>query len=188
MDLSTTYMGFTLPHPLVPGASPMVDDLDTVRRLEDAGAPMLVMHSLFEEQIVREGVALTQAIEFGDNSQGEAMGYFPAPPDFVLGPDEYLEQLRRIKAAVGVPVRLAGLLDDGAQRQVGEGVTDADGRIRSLIDELVTGVYRLTFELHLWRSGFLREVTLEIEVDDASRSWHVPLLVAPYGATTYRGS
>jgi 5-hydroxyisourate hydrolase-like protein (transthyretin family) len=49
-------------------------------------------------------------------------------------------------------------------------------------------VYRLTFELHLWRPGFLREVTLEIEVDDASRSWHVPLLVAPYGATTYRGS
>jgi 5-hydroxyisourate hydrolase len=92
------------------------------------------------------------------------------------------------RPAMGVPVRLSGLLDDGAQRLVGEGVTDADGRIRSLTDELVTGVYRLTFELHLWRSGFLREVTLEFEVDDASRSWHVPLLVAPYGATTYRGS
>jgi 5-hydroxyisourate hydrolase len=90
--------------------------------------------------------------------------------------------------AVGVPVRLAGLLDDGAQRLVGEGVTDADGRIRSLIEELVPGVYRLTFELHVWRPGFLREVTLEFEVDDASRSWHVPRLVAPYGATTYRGS
>jgi 5-hydroxyisourate hydrolase len=90
--------------------------------------------------------------------------------------------------AVGVPVRLAGLLDDGAQRLVGEGVTDADGRIRSLVDDLVAGVYRLTFELHLWRPGFLREVTLEFEVDDASRSWHVPLLVAPFGATTYRGS
>ncbi len=92
------------------------------------------------------------------------------------------------RPAAGVPVRLEGLLDDGAHRLVGEGVTDADGRIRSLIDELVTGVYRLTFELHLWRPGFLREVTLEIAVDDASRSWHVPLLVAPYGATTYRGS
>ena len=92
------------------------------------------------------------------------------------------------RPAMGVPVRLVGLLDDGAHRPVGEGVTDADGRIGALIDELVTGVYRLTFELHLWRPGFLREVTLEIEVDDASRSWHVPLLVAPFGATTYRGS
>ncbi len=90
--------------------------------------------------------------------------------------------------AVGVPVRLSGLLDDGAQRALGEGVTDADGRIRSLVEELVEGVYRLTFEVHAYRRGFLREVTLEIEVDDATRSWHVPLLLAPYGATTYRGS
>jgi 5-hydroxyisourate hydrolase len=92
------------------------------------------------------------------------------------------------RPAVGVPVRLAGLLDDGAQRPVGEGITDADGRIRSLIDELVPGVYRLTFELHLWRPGFLREVTLEFDVTDASRSFHLPLLVAPYAVTTYRGS
>jgi 5-hydroxyisourate hydrolase len=92
------------------------------------------------------------------------------------------------RPAMGVPVRLAGLLDDGAVRAVGEGITDADGRILSLTTELVTGVYRLTFELHLWRPGFLREVTLEFEVDDATRSWHVPLLVAPFGATTYRGS
>jgi len=90
--------------------------------------------------------------------------------------------------ATGVPVRLVGLLDDGAQRPLGEGVTDTDGRIPSLLDRLVPGVYRLTFELHLWRPGFLREVTLEFEVDDATRSWHMPLLVAPYGATTYRGT
>ena len=62
MDLSTTYLGFTLPHPLVPGASPLVDDLDTVRRLEDAGAPLSVMHSLFEEQIVREELAVTRSL------------------------------------------------------------------------------------------------------------------------------
>lgn len=92
------------------------------------------------------------------------------------------------RPAVGVPVRLAGLLDDGALRAIGEGVTDADGRIHALVGDLLPGVYRVTFELHLWRPGFLREVTLEFEVDDASRSWHLPLLVAPYGATTYRGS
>ncbi len=58
MDLTTTYLGFTLPHPFMPGASPLVDDLDTVRRLEDAGAAAIVMHSLFEEQLVGEQLAL----------------------------------------------------------------------------------------------------------------------------------
>src|SRR4029434_10088496 len=57
MDLSTTYLGFDLPHPLMPGASPMADDLDTVRRLEDAGAAAIVLRSLFEEQIAYEEAA-----------------------------------------------------------------------------------------------------------------------------------
>jgi dihydroorotate dehydrogenase (fumarate) len=104
MNLSTTYMGFELPHPIVPGASPMVDDLDTVRRLEDSGAPMIVMHSLFEEQIVAEQVAVTRAIEIGDESYSEALNYLPRPEDFELGPAEYLEQVRKIKEAVSVPV------------------------------------------------------------------------------------
>ena len=52
MDLSTTYLGLELPHPFMPGASPLAHELDTVRRLEDAGAAAIVMHSLFEEQIV----------------------------------------------------------------------------------------------------------------------------------------
>ncbi|MFL6200891.1 MAG: dihydroorotate dehydrogenase-like protein, partial [Thermoanaerobaculia bacterium] len=63
MDLSTTYLGFRLPHPFLPGASPMIDDLDTVRRLEDAGAAALVMHSLFEEQINREQMAVTRYLD-----------------------------------------------------------------------------------------------------------------------------
>jgi dihydroorotate dehydrogenase (fumarate) len=104
MNLSTTYMGFELPHPLVPGASPLVDDLDVVRRLEDAGSPMIVMHSLFEEQIVAEEVAVTRAIEIGDESYAEATSYLPKPELFELGPAEYLEQVRKIKNAVSVPV------------------------------------------------------------------------------------
>ena len=98
-------MGFELPHPLVPGASPLVDNLDTVRRLEDAGAPMIVMHSLFEEQIVARGDGnRPRAIETPKESFAEALSYFPEPDEFALGPDEYLEQIRRIKAAVAVPV------------------------------------------------------------------------------------
>jgi dihydroorotate dehydrogenase (fumarate) len=104
MNLSTTYLGFELPHPIVPGASPLVDDLDTVRRLEDAGAPMIVMHSLFEEQLVREELGVTRSIETPQESYAEALSYLPEPDDFALGPDEYLEQVRKIKATVAVPV------------------------------------------------------------------------------------
>jgi dihydroorotate dehydrogenase (fumarate) len=104
MNLATTYMGFELPHPLVPGAGPFVDSLETVRRLEDAGAPMIVMHSLFEEQIARGDVNFTRSIETPKDSYAEALSYFPEPDDFVLGPEDYLEQIRKIKAAVAVPV------------------------------------------------------------------------------------
>jgi dihydroorotate dehydrogenase (fumarate) len=103
MDLSTSYMGFDLPHPLVAGASPMVDNLDTVRRLEDAGAAMIVMHSLFEEQIVQEELATLRTVEGAEEFFPESVTMFPRP-DFALGPCEYLEQIERIKQCVAVPV------------------------------------------------------------------------------------
>jgi dihydroorotate dehydrogenase (fumarate) len=104
MDLRTTYLGLALPHPFMPGASPMVDDLDTVKRLEDAGAAAIVMHSLFEEQIRREQVATFLHTEMHGESYAEALYYFPRPDSFALGPEEYLSQIARIKAAVRVPV------------------------------------------------------------------------------------
>ncbi len=104
MDLSTTYLGFRLPHPLMPGASPMVDDLDTVKRLEDAGAAAIVMHSLFEEQITADQLGMIDHLETHADSFAEALSYFPRPSEYALGPDQYLEQIRRIKAAVAVPV------------------------------------------------------------------------------------
>ena len=103
MNLATTYLGLALPHPLMPGASPLVDDLDMVRRLEDAGAAAIVMHSLFEEQIAAEEQAAVHVAGHGD-SFGEALSYLPGAPPFALGPDRYLEQLRRIGEAVAVPV------------------------------------------------------------------------------------
>ncbi len=104
MDLSTRYLGFALPHPFVPGASPLVDDLDTVRRLEDAGAPLITMHSLFEEQIIGEEIATVRAMEEPAEAFAEALSYFPEPDAFALGPHEYLEQLQSLKAAVQVPI------------------------------------------------------------------------------------
>jgi dihydroorotate dehydrogenase (fumarate) len=86
------------------GASPLADKLDSVRKLEDAGAAAIVMRSLFEEQIAAEQLATNRSMETPANSFAEALSYFPSTEDFVLGPDEYLEQIRKIKAAVKIPV------------------------------------------------------------------------------------
>src|SRR5215468_7817658 len=104
MDLSTTYLGLQLPHPFMPGASPMVDDLGTVRQLEDAGAAAIVMHSLFEEQITLEQLGTIHDMEVHSESFAEALSYFPRPHEYALGPEQYLDRVRRIKAAVDVPV------------------------------------------------------------------------------------
>ncbi|NLX20045.1 MAG: dihydroorotate dehydrogenase-like protein [Phycisphaerae bacterium] len=104
MDLSTSYLGFNLPHPFMPGASPLADNMDSVRKLEDAGASAIIMRSLFEEQLIAEGLATAQSMDGPAESFAEALSYLPTPDDFVLGPDEYLEQIRKIKQAVSIPV------------------------------------------------------------------------------------
>lgn len=104
MNLSVDYLGLKLSHPILPGASPFCDSLDQVKLLEDAGAPAIVMHSLFEEQILQEGVAHHIFREQVEESFAEAASFFPAPTEFALGPDQYLEQIARIKKVVGIPV------------------------------------------------------------------------------------
>ena len=104
MNLATTYMGFTLPHPLVPGSSPLADNQDTVRRLEDAGAPMIVLRSLFEEQMAHEAINVEPVDGAPWPAYVETVGYLPESVDYVLQPESYLELIRRTKAAVSVPV------------------------------------------------------------------------------------
>jgi dihydroorotate dehydrogenase (fumarate) len=104
MDLSTTYLGMRLPHPLVAGASPLSDDMDTVRELEDAGAAAIVLRSLFEEQIDAEAAADELYGDATDDSSAEAASYRPCSDGFVMGPDEYLNHLQRVKEAVRIPV------------------------------------------------------------------------------------
>jgi dihydroorotate dehydrogenase (fumarate) len=103
MKLTTRYLGLTLKHPFMPGASPLVDCMDTVLRLEDAGAAAIVMHSLFEEQVTRAHHGHEQLLALSPSS-AEASSYFPGADGYALGPDRYLEQLRLIKRRVGVPV------------------------------------------------------------------------------------
>jgi dihydroorotate dehydrogenase (fumarate) len=104
MDLSVEYLGLKLAHPLLPGASPLADEVGTVRALEDAGAPAIVMRSLFEEQLTQEQLSTFMATEQHRELSAEASSVLPEPADYRLGPDTYLEQLRKIRAAVKVPV------------------------------------------------------------------------------------
>ena len=105
MDLSTTYLGLKLPHPLMTGAAPFVDNLDLVRRMEDAGAAAITMYSLFEEQILAEMELIARTMDDPANSFAEALTYFPNADQYrSTGPDQYLERLQAVKAAVNVPV------------------------------------------------------------------------------------
>lgn len=104
MDLSTTYLGLTLRTPLVPSASPLSEEIDSIKRMEDAGASAVVLYSLFEEQIVQERFELNDRLTQGTESFAEALTYFPQPPQFHLGPEEYLNHIREAKATVDIPV------------------------------------------------------------------------------------
>lgn len=104
MDLSTTYLGLELANPLVPSASPLSEDLDTIRRLEDAGAPAIVMHSLFEEQITAESRRLDHYLSYFTEAFAEALTYFPERSAYHVGPDEYLAKIRAAKEATSIPI------------------------------------------------------------------------------------
>lgn len=104
IDLSTTYLGLKLKNPIVPSSSPLMQDVDNIKRMEDAGAAAVVLHSLFEEQITRESETLNAALEQGTYTYAESLTYFPDLGNYNLGPEGYLEHIRKAKAAVGIPV------------------------------------------------------------------------------------
>jgi dihydroorotate dehydrogenase (fumarate) len=104
MDLKTQYLGLSLPHPFVVGASPLGDSLDRLRRAEDAGAAAIVLRSLFEEQQSQDALAHYLAAQLHADAHGEATSYLPPVEPQVFGPDEYYEHVRAAKAAVRVPL------------------------------------------------------------------------------------
>ncbi|MGH9320436.1 MAG: dihydroorotate dehydrogenase-like protein [Vicinamibacteria bacterium] len=103
MNLGTSYLGFRLPHPMMVGSGPLTNDLDTVKKLEDAGAAALVLRTLYEEELTGEQMSDFFHTESHEDSFGEATSYTPGP-ESAPGPDEYLEHLARVKKAVRIPV------------------------------------------------------------------------------------
>ena len=104
MDLTTTYLGMTLRTPLVPSASPLSEDIDSIRCMEDAGASAVVLQSLFEEQLRIERYELHHHLTSHTYSFPEALTFFPEPSEYHVGPEEYLNLIRRAKQHVSIPV------------------------------------------------------------------------------------
>jgi dihydroorotate dehydrogenase (fumarate) len=104
MDLSTTYLGMKLKNPIVASASPLSRSMDSMRRLEDAGASAIVMHSLFEEQVTNEAESLDFYKTYGTESYAEALTYFPDTGDYQFAPEEYLEIVAKAANKLEIPV------------------------------------------------------------------------------------
>jgi dihydroorotate dehydrogenase (fumarate) len=103
-DLATTYLGLQLKNPLVASASPFSKKVSSARELEDSGIAAIVMYSLFEEQIIHESLELDHFLSRGTNSSPEAASYLPDTGVYSLLPDKYLEQVRKLKETLTIPV------------------------------------------------------------------------------------
>jgi dihydroorotate dehydrogenase (fumarate) len=143
VDLSTRYLGLHLAHPVMPSASPLTGDVDHIHALVEAGAPAVVLPSLFEEQIEHDAMAVHYTLEMGADGFGEAAeGFFPRLDNYNTGPEDYLDLIRRAKREVSVPIiaSLNGISTGGwtmyAQILADEGV-----------DGLELNVYRLPSDL-----------------------------------------
>jgi dihydroorotate dehydrogenase (fumarate) len=104
IDLSTNYLGLKLKNPIVVSSSPLSEELSNIRKMEDAGASAVVLHSLFEEQIVRESHLLDRSLREGTDSFYEATNYLPNLVHYNLGPEGYLRHIEAAKAAVDIPI------------------------------------------------------------------------------------
>jgi dihydroorotate dehydrogenase (fumarate) len=104
MSLTTSYLGILLKNPIVVSSSPLSHNVDSIRRLEDAGAAAVVMYSLFEEQITFDSFYIDYYLTSGTNSYAESLSYFPEMQGYNVSPDEYMNLIRRAKEAVDVPI------------------------------------------------------------------------------------
>ena len=104
MNLTTSYLGMLLKNPIVASSSPLSHNVDSIRRLEDAGAAAVVMYSLFEEQITFDSYYIDYHLTQGTDSYAESISYFPDMQRYNVGPDEYITLIRRAREAVNIPI------------------------------------------------------------------------------------
>lgn len=170
IDLTTSYLGLSLKNPLVASASPLSKQLDSARQLEDSGVSAIVMYSLFEEQIIQDSFKLDRDLDRGPYSSAEAFRYFPDYGMYSIGPESYLQHLRRVKEAVSIPVigSLNGV-SSGGWVEYAQKIEQAGA------DALELNLYDLATDVSL-TSAELEEQHIRL-VQDVSKEIKIPLAV-----------
>ncbi|MCB8967664.1 MAG: dihydroorotate dehydrogenase-like protein [Ardenticatenaceae bacterium] len=175
MDLRTTYLGLDLKNPLVPSSSPLTRSLDSLRRMEDAGASAVVLYSLFEEQITLESEMLNHYLTQGIESFPEALSYFPEAAEYHTGPDGYLEHLARAKRSLEIPV-IASLngVSTGGWVNYAKKIEEAGA------DALELNMYYLPTDVNL-NSTEVEQIYLDV-LQDVKASVNIPVAMklSPY--------
>lgn len=175
MNLSTTYLGMNLRSPLVASASPLSENVDNLRRMEDAGAGAVVLFSLFEEQIRQERATLYHHLTYDTDSFAEALTHFPEPETYHAGPDQYLELIRKAKQAVQIPI-IASLngISIGGWTKFASKMQDAGA------DALELNIYYVAADIHL-TGAQVEQTYLEI-LKAVKRTVTIPVAVkiSPY--------
>lgn len=174
-DLTTRYLGLTLAHPFMAGASPLADHLDAVKRLEDGGAAAIVLRSVFEEQITMAESGKVHRMDPLDRPFAEILAEFPRPEEYALSPDGYLEHIRRVKQAVRIPViaSLNGVTAESWLR-FARAIQDAGA------DALELNMYEFVAGVDESAAAIERQIT--IVVAELAHSLRIPLSVklTPY--------
>ncbi len=166
MDITTSYLGFKLKSPIVPSAGPLSEDVSKIKEMEDAGAGAAVIYSLFEEQLEHDELELDHHTSTPAESFAEATSYFPEPFEYKLGPEEYLEHIRKAKDAVDIPIiaslngkSLGGWIDYA--KKIEEAGADA---LELNIYELATDIDKKCEEVEKKYIHIVRRVRSEIKI------------------------
>jgi dihydroorotate dehydrogenase (fumarate) len=169
-DLTTRYLGLNLKNPLVASASPLSEKVDTVKQMEQAGISAVVMYSLFEEQIIHESLELDHYLNYGTESFAEALTYLPDSGRYSLGPEKYVDHVKRLKDAVNIPIigSLNGV-SSGGWIQYAKRIEEAGA------DALELNIYYLPFDPAI-TSSKLEENYIQL-VKDVRREIKIPLAV-----------
>ncbi len=170
MDLTTNYLGLELKNPIVPSAGPLSKELDNIKLMEDSGAAAVVMYSLFEEQIEHESLELYHHTTAHSESYAESTSYFPEVVDFKVGPEEYLEQVRKAKQAVSIPV-IASLNGKSA----GGWTSYAKKMEEAGADALELNIYNLPTDLKM-SGADIEKMYIQV-VHDVTASVKIPVAV-----------
>ena len=175
MDLSTNYLGLKLRTPLVPAASPLSEEISSIKEMEDNGASAVVLYSLFEEQLRQESVELASHLQHGTESFAEALTYFPEPEEFRLGPEEYLKHIAKAKQAVRIPI-IASLngSSKGGWTQYAKAIQEAGA------DALELNIYYIPTDLNMSSSEVEQNYLDILKAVKSSVSIPVAVKLSPF--------